>query len=802
MASLAKYWRVAFGRNEFVNASTVLILDALVPYDAGGAPLSDGATVTSPSYDAGRSSGPIGTVLADADPATYVSLVTAHADMSSRYVVFTYATEVEWERVKIRFSTATLSLYYKLAPKNFPIQIQSSPNGTEWVVQAVHAPCQAEATDYIVAANQWSTLYAPVTRDTLGGLGGIYGIVSEDGVALPNRPVYLFDRDTFQKIGYTTTDENGGYSFTGLNEQREYAVMSVDPSGPPYKNAIVWDRITPINAKGNQPPLNAFWARRLRDPKLGAITAFDNYIDGETSNFLKAAVGGSNRSPLVKLNAAYNGFSQYPLEVAGGAFVLWKSNRANVTDSPGITVMHNGGLFGANADGVSENFSELTFEYVFVPPASGEPSLFIAHSGTRGTDDFQAIHDSNGVDTPGSGPTLEVTSSAINFRIPLGANNRSIIRATVPPVAGALHHVVVTYKQDTEIKLYLNGTLIQTTAIPGAGRIFNSAAGNAEFQSDWDANDWVGSTSAWLGAIRRLQVTYVCGTGPISNTSFAWRGWGGAFGMAAFYGRVMTQTDVSNLYDSLLNPTTHQVPTTLAGYPAEVEADNPTLYFRLNDTTAPAAGLRSICGRKDVIADVVSTNVYGETPAFVGGTTATKFVSNGGVYIRRVGSIPKMTFSFECFFKPSSLEADGYLFASRENNSTYAPIALKLKTDGKLVLSVTDLTGTLSETNFNNTPLVVGTNYHIVVTYDPWGSKVACLYINGSLVTSVNATTFPGDSRSDILGIGCVVSGDLFYPTTAAGISSTAVGTMGEVAFYDHALTAARALAHYEARNA
>ena len=28
----------------------------------------------------------------------------------------------------------------------------------------------------------------------------------------------LFERDTFYKVGYTTTDQNGGYAFNGLND--------------------------------------------------------------------------------------------------------------------------------------------------------------------------------------------------------------------------------------------------------------------------------------------------------------------------------------------------------------------------------------------------------------------------------------------------------------------------------------------------------------------------------------------------------------------------------------------------------
>ncbi|MFZ4537179.1 hypothetical protein [Propionivibrio sp.] len=81
------------------------------------------------------------------------------------------------------------------------------------------------------------------------GIGAIFGIVAEDGVAKVDSPVRLYDRTTGQLVRAVTTNVDGGYVFSGLDETTsDYMVLAVDNDGANKKNALVYDYITPMPA--------------------------------------------------------------------------------------------------------------------------------------------------------------------------------------------------------------------------------------------------------------------------------------------------------------------------------------------------------------------------------------------------------------------------------------------------------------------------------------------------------------------------------------------------------------------------
>jgi len=79
------------------------------------------------------------------------------------------------------------------------------------------------------------------------GNGAIFGIVSEDGASKPDFPVTLLDRTNGNIVNRRYTDLNGGFVFAGLNpETDDYQVIAQDEDNPPFKNAIIRDRIQPV----------------------------------------------------------------------------------------------------------------------------------------------------------------------------------------------------------------------------------------------------------------------------------------------------------------------------------------------------------------------------------------------------------------------------------------------------------------------------------------------------------------------------------------------------------------------------
>jgi len=674
-------------------------------------------------------------------------------------------------------------------------QVQSSDDNSTWMTQCLqYRPLQQANTDYRFAAAVTSDLYPIPSRDLLGGDGGIYGIVSEDGVAMPNRPVMLFERETFYKIAYTTTDENGGYAFNGLNRNNEYLVMSVDPSGPPYKNAIVWDRIKPINTKGNLGPQSPFWARRIRDKNLGSVVCFADFLDSVTYDFFRGNVLGSERL-YSKYHSVFAGYDFANETALGGAMRLLKSNRTETDLGNGLTLFPGLGTFsGVNNASMPDNYANLTFEYIFQAPQATESALIFVWAGRRDSDDatMYGYDGYYGEHMRATGPTLEVNITEMNVRFPLSARNRATPRVTAPVVAGTPYHVMIAYTENASIQLYVNGALAGEADITGAGRLWGHTQGRKNFE-DWDNSVRVSSGYYKEAAIRRLDMLYIGGNGYGYKSSSDERynlppGYGGAVGLAAIYGRTFTASDVQQFYDSYNNWDTHAVVPEQSGYMAEVEADNPSFYARLNNLMPPQR-IETLLGHRDYRGSYGAGTVFNAAPFVSGSPSIT--TSDGGVFFERVDIAA--TFTVEFFVRFSSTAGTQRLFLTRKYNSS-AFIYLSM-IDGTLSLSINDRSGTTTTQPFPVT-LNPNTDYHLVVQYDPWELKTTQLFINGAQTAELPASAIPNTIDVDWLGVGVNVS------STGPSYSERVQGDMAEFAIYNYILPPERIAAHYAARNA
>lgn len=656
----------------------------------------------------------------------------------------------------------------------------------------LYRPLPSDGVDHRVPTLASSSLYPFPSAEMIGGAGGIYGIVSEDGVALPNRPVILFERDTFYKVAWATTDVNGGYAFNGLNPAKEFAVMSYDPSGPPYKNALIWDRITPINTLGNITPQSAFWARRTRESSLGGLASMRDYLDGSSANFMAGnIIGNSERRDRIP-----DGYNFAVESAVGGSLKFLTSSRTISNTGEGLYVQSCVGCFtGVNSAGITANYANLTFEYIVKTPAASDPALYVVWSGTRDSDDTNlSNYDSifYGNVQWGGGPTIEITPAGVlNVRFPLGARNRSVVRATTNLIPSTTYHIMVTYAQDSEIKLYVNGALVQTTALAGAGRLWGHVnGGNGAAVTTFENWDYLHNGSQPQGPIRRFTSVTVAGPGSTSNNSSTQLsggpGYGGAWALLALYNRTFSASDVASFYDSYANWDTHTVLPTQSGYMGEVEADNPNFYVRLNDFSLPTR-ITSLFGGRDYLGTYEGIPVYNAT-GFVSGSTSVT-VSAGAAYFTRVDI--NSIFTTECFVRPTSISGTQRIWLARLYNS-HAVMYFSM-ISGVLQLNITDVTITNTLIQFSQT-LAINTTYHIALSYDPWYTKQCKLYINGVLVQTIAATAIPLASGT-WLGVGCNVSG------TAPSVSERFQGQMGEFAIYNYVVPAERILAHYDARN-
>lgn len=799
MSAPARYWRVFF-RSVNLYDYGQLGVRSMRFFDAADTNLS--ASLTSAQ---------LSTTFPQFNSTSYPLTYLVDGDVNTAWVInwSGYRTTQNWYYVQFDFGAGNdvlpdyIEMYFDQTSYNgntiIPLNsldfvVDSSADNITYTRQAMHyRPITAALTNIRVPATVASTQYILPPRGPIGGSGGIYGIVSEDGVALPDRPVILLERDTFYRVGWTTTDENGGYAFNGLNTNREFMVMSYDPSGPPYKNALIWDRITPINTLGNITPQSAFWARRTRDQNLMSLWSVDNYLDGATYRFFGSNIVG-NAEDVYDSMTIWTGYNFHPSSAVGGSLKFLRSRRTLTDPGLGMFVRPGEGFAtGVNAAGVSANYTNLTFEYIFIAPTGTESPLIFVWGGTRESDDA-AQWGTDGwigqISRP-SGPTLEVTNTAMNVRMNLSALNRATVRCTAPVTPGTMYHVMVTYAQDSEIKLYVNGALVQTTAIAGGGRLWGHRhAGNTTAQ-DWD---YLYNTSYYAhAAIRRFTALMVCGydrpnTDAYSGLQNMGAGWGGAAGLTALYNRTFSAAEVASFYDSFVNWDTHAVLPTQSGYMGEVEADNPVFYARLNDLGA-VTRIATLFGQRDYAAVYEGTPGYNAT-GFVSGSTSIT-TSNGAAYT--VGLDIPARFTVEFFCRPTSVAGTQRLWLARQYNSN-PPMYLSI-ISGVLNFNVVDLTGTTTTWVMGYT-LAVGTSYHIAVQYDPWTEKKVRLFVNGAMVYEAAGSVIPDTVGNSWIGIGCNVSG------TGPSISERFQGQMAEFAIYQYMLPAARIQAHYDARNA
>lgn len=202
MAVASRYWRVYF-RSRTNYSTAQLAWASLMPKDANGNNLTTGLTITTNATLINGTTYPL-TALTDENTGTYCGINYPSSNATSwYYFLFTYASAVLIDRFLGNIYQATsLNGNTIITASLVDVMVDSSEDNVTWFRQSnLYQPIPNGSADTLFAALASSTVYPLPSAREIGGGGGIYGIVSEDGVALPNRPVYLFERDTFYRVG-------------------------------------------------------------------------------------------------------------------------------------------------------------------------------------------------------------------------------------------------------------------------------------------------------------------------------------------------------------------------------------------------------------------------------------------------------------------------------------------------------------------------------------------------------------------------------------------------------------------------
>lgn len=225
----------------------------------------------------------------------------------------------------------------------------------------------------------------------------------------------------------------------------------------------------------------------------------------------------------------------------------------------------------------------------------------------------------------------------------------------------------------------------------------------------------------------------------------------------------------------------------VGGYASVVLADNPTGYYRLDDTGTTAAD-SSGNGYNGVVGASVQQGVAGLT---ADGDTAMKFpgltTTAGVVSFPEVAALEaKSNVSLEAWLKFATVPKTYTTAVAYGSDRGYAPYSLFFRTNGSMVAQFYTTAGVLEVVA--PTALVVNKTYHVVSTFDGTTGKI---YVNGVLAASgTKAGTLTGYTP----GFGFSIGDDaqLADPEFA--------GTIDEVAVYaGQTLTATQVANHYSA---
>jgi hypothetical protein len=595
------------------------------------------------------------------------------------------------------------------------------------------------------------------------GIGAIFGIVSENGIAKAGGRVGLYDRSTMQLVYRTTADALGGYRFTGLNQNTsDYLVVALDDDGSPAKNALVQDYIQPISAHmGAAAPMNWHYLAATKKPVaiFEPVYVYDRFRPPHGSRGASLLTGAA----LFNQASITAGAPQYPSLKLNNGFVST------------VVRMRDGTQTQRTADPIKESLEWST-----------DTSLSGACCGERWWcwSTYNGYYANRPAILLDWNRTTKVLSWLISYADvsdggtlfnAVGSNvaSNSFDSYTASGLSDGPHHFVVATEYGKEAKLYIDGALVKTTSLIGKPTT-HATPGNFNINLKMKFGGYGGTTEMGYG--------------------YAYHG------PSAWYPATLSDADVLAHYNALMVGSTPL----LTGYTRDVLTDSPQIYVRLNATTY---------GNETDFLNYQTMNHTGtitvlQTSPVVGGSMY--LFGGGAMRCEGLGAgLAPLGATFEFWIRPTSATpaATGYIAAGRWNSddTTFNWYVQQLITTGKISVTVRRSTDANETITFNYSP-PTDADKLIAIVLDKI-TPTAKLYVNGALQDTqtlapgyfyaipevVNYADSITYSRSSFM-LGGLVS-------DANAASSPYYGKLGEFVVYPEALTADRLLSHYTSRD-
>jgi hypothetical protein len=642
------------------------------------------------------------------------------------------------------------------------------------------------------------------------GIGAIFGVVSEEGVAKPNSPVTLLDRENRKVIRRQLTREDGGFTFNGLNEnEATYMAFVTDEDGAVPKNALIQDRILPVPAYSGA-TLWANWEYLCFRDRAQAVWSGD-FVEsagqilpycsqtlvkdaafpvpcrllGSGTSSLSVSEGppGAPHIPMIRLQSrrAYMGLPAFP--IASRIAMHSLECVVNLQSVSGVISL------GASPARYNSSGRSGTW-YANTHPTEAFTGRQVFYSQLRYTASSRELtiryrH--------GTG-----SSQANNWQDGFSGTGTLVQRHHVFPVgevpAGPVH-IAYTLDPGVRLALFVNGVLVQ----------------------DWDL---LGESTFLVGPASALTASYT-GTSGWSDGGFVWAGNPAAdleatdvalaeFGPFAWYPfRLLTDAEVVEHYEALMLP---NVLPKLTGYVKEVITDRPGIYARLDDiqedVTAHGNYQREFLRLAHPnwqlrLQQLTPASITVERPSPVVGGMSTQFTGGylrGHSFFRAAPYLGRQA-SVEYFIQPVTTPGSEQIV--RFNSGTTPMIWSGINASRQLHIGFRNSLGDNESYTFSHV-LPDDEFTHVVITIDiSTDVKELKLYIDGVLVetsppAAVTGNTFAASVTPPSFG-GMEADANFWVAGSAAG-ATTFKGHLCEVAFYGRALPAARVEAHYNAR--
>lgn len=687
MAAFA-HWRVKAWAG---NIDGYIYLSRLKLLDASGSPVSD-----SPTSEAVTNAGPAFTGSLWDDDVTEL-LQSEFLDSSSAVgfdfqnpviatVELSAAAEVAFLQVEVAESGQTTPAQ----AHEYGFAIEVSADGIVWEQYGYW-----ERGTFAFNTDALATLiprgapnYRAARRKNFVGNGGIFGIVTEDGVPKPGTNVYLFERQTFNKYRQTQSDDIGGYKFEGIDENREWLLFAVDNDGAQPKNAIVHDRIQPISLLSGTEQDNAFVVARLDRSDFHSLFTVRNAD-------LPYVFGGNTAED----------FHAWRVALEAG-----RAQPGNVSDPDPLVAFYQPG---SSADGaVAIGFRALedddhrlapdafSGEAIFVFPDSGG----VAQLNIKGSSSSYEEQAYGGLIFLLKGANNLMRCTAATDDMPNQGDLESNKIGDIPMTPGVKYHMAFSYLEGQHLRVLINGTDYHDFPIGGRGALGNSRA-SEPFGSPRFGNSGYWDVPTPFPYIRWMfwSDRFRTWSDPPSDD---FRG-----GPMALYSGSKTQTQLAALHDLYVNAS----PPLFSTLENVIAQDMPDLWFRLNspDNVQPEQNrLGSAVG-----IDFTATGIDYAEPGVAPGEIAAGF--RGGHARMNAGVAQCDRFTLEAFIELDQLPPSGTaVVCEMENNSGSDTMRFFIAPDGKLHARV-DNGDTYFQFATDTGVMAANVGYHIVWRHDP-----------------------------------------------------------------------------------